>query len=293
MYKKILFLVLTSLFTVSILTAQKNVIKIKPIAPVVGALLNSPINLPLTYERVLIPRLTGSINFSYTLKSYLDVPNLTFGDFGVPTINSGVVFGPEIRFYPIITKDTPRGLYLSAFYKRRSMSIEGGFKYKDKFDVPVSQSSLTVPYAVDLDYEGQWKSNGFGIALGSQWIVAKFLTIDIQWFGIGWGGYTINADVYGKLVDLDLIKENIATETTRAIAAADLPVGTAVPTSSFTPTWGGVSEKLKNQNIDLPESLKFLVPNVEAEKTGEGSSVVVSSSMPSISAFSFSIGIAF
>ena len=117
---------------------------------------------------------------------------------------------------------------------------------------------------------------------------AKFITIDIQWFGIGWGGYTINADVDGKLVDLDLIKENIATE-----AAAYLPVGTAVPTSSFIPTWGGVSEKLKNQNIDLPESLQFLVPNIEAEKTGEGSNVVVSSSMPSISAFSFSIGIAF
>jgi hypothetical protein len=283
-----LFLVLASLFTVSILTAQKNVIKIKPIAPAVGALLNSPINLPLTYERVLIPRLTGSINFSYTLKSDLDVPNLTFGDFGVPTINSGVVFGPEIRFYPIITKDTPRGLYLSAFYKRRSMSIEGGFKYKDKFVVPDGQSSLTVPYAVDLDYEGKWKSNGFGIAIGPQWIVAKFITIDIQRFGIGWGGYTINADVDGKLVDLDLIKENIATE-----AAAYLPVGTAVPTSSFTPTWSGVSEKLKNQNIDLPESLQFLVPNIEAEKTGEGSNVVVSSSMPSISAFSFSIGIAF
>jgi hypothetical protein len=146
----------------------------------VGGLLGSPINLPLTYERVLIPRLTGSINFSYTLKSELDLPNIKLGAFGVPAVNSGVVFDPEIRFYPIITKDTPRGLYISAYYKRRSISIDGAFDYSTSFDIPIGANSLTVPYSVDLGYSGKWKSNGYVVAIGSQWIVAKFLTIDIQ-----------------------------------------------------------------------------------------------------------------
>ena len=264
MKTKIFTLMVAAFVMSNSLMAQKNVVKVRPLRPVVQLGLGAPIQLPLSYERVIIPRLTGAINFTYSLEGTFDPPFVVdFGNLSAPTI-SGWQFGPEVRFYPNISKDTPRGLYVAGFLDISKNNYSGGYTYK----LP------TYGYSADLGLEGDISRNNYGLALGTQKIFGKIFCIDVKWISLAWGGVNSTIDVTGDL------------------GLNSLPIG--IP-ADLIPNWENAAESLENQLTEVTDFpiLNGAEINVTGKSTNDGAIVEYNSALPAVRLMNFSIGIAF
>jgi len=276
---KLLGLSLALLMCSGGLMAQKNVIKVKPLRPVVSAIGGAPITLPLSYERVIIPRLSAQINFSYQLKGELNPPSafdISELGFGTPTISTWG-FGPEVRFYPNITKDTPRGFYVQGFLNYAKSSISSDFNYKTDLELGVA----VVPYEVALQAEGYLNRLNYGVGIGSQWLIASKLCIDILWIGAGWGSGNVGFDINGPLIDVAQVNNELASQGLPAISAG----------AAGLPTWGGLVGKFDEdlQGLDIP----VLNPELTTTTTANSANINIATNLPTLRLFNFSIGFSF
>lgn len=294
MKTKIISMMALAIFATTLMFAQKNVIKVKPLSPAISAGIGGPINLPLAYERVIIPRLSAQINFNYTLPSNFGISAIDFGGITPPEIR-GFGFGPEVRFYPNIIKDTPRGIYLQAFLNFRRTSITSDFTFEQDLEfgtVPGTTTDIVVPYEGKFGLTGSFTSLTYGIGFGSQWLIADRVSIDILWFGIGFGQGTIGVDLEGQLIDVAQINSTIQSKY-----GADLPPGQTMPTIPANdpniPTWNTIGDDLAGSFTSGVESIPGL--NVESSLTTSANGVNVEIVTPIIvpRLFNFSIGFAF
>lgn len=279
MKRKFTLLLSALLLLSSGIFAQKNVVKIKPLRPVFSIAAGQPVTLPLAYERVIIPRLSAQLNFSYQLNGDLGLPGpVDLGDLGVdaPTISSWGI-GPEIRFYPNIAKETPRGFYLSGYLNFNRSSISSSYDYNQDLDF----NGVTVNYESTLDLTGYFNRLNYGLAIGSQWLVADRVAIDVLWLGLGWGSANIGADIEGPLVDVNQINSKLAAQGAPPIA----------PTNTGIPTWSDVTDQFDSDlaDVDIP----ILNPTLSASSTANSANININANLPNLRLFNFSVGFAF
>jgi hypothetical protein len=298
MKKTLLSLLAIGMLAVSPLMAQKNVVKVKPVRPIANIALGGPLTLPLQVERVIIPRLTVALNFSYTIPSTLDFGQLELGNISVPTIK-GFGIGPEVRFYPNVTKDTPRGLYLMGFLNYRTISVESQFNNEQLLEfgditTPTGNVPLEIMYESKFDLTGKWSALTYGLGWGTQWLIANRVSIDVLWLGFGWGAGTASFDITGPLIDVNQINNSIQTKYG---ADPRIPAGTPLPTIPASdpniPTWQTIGD---NFSADLDGSLSdipVLSPSLTSRFTANGAGLDLKSNVPVIRAFNISLGFAF
>jgi hypothetical protein len=256
--------------------AQKNVIKVRPLMPVASIAMGGPVIIPLAYERVLIPRLTAQIGLSYGLKKQLDTP-FDFGDVTMPTIKS-IGFSPEVRFYPRVAKETPRGLYFNAYFKYSRTTLETDYTYKQDLDF----NGVMIPYSSKLEATGKVSLMNYGIGMGSQWLIADRVSIDILWLGLGWGGATIGLDLEGKLVDPAVINAQLVAKGAPPMTPAE---------QASLPNWKTI-ENAFGDGLELPD-VPVVSPTLTTSSSNNGIGAEIKANVPSLRLFNFSIGFAF
>ncbi|GEM_PF-3338369 len=210
-----LYLLILALLCVQLAEAQKNVIKTRPLRTIyTSALPITPIQLNLTYERVIIPKLSAAVTLNYGLER--DLSGVTeFLELDTVLQNpkaSSFSFSPEVRFYPGL-KDTPRGFYLMGefFYNSTNFNTDYALTYSSPFTLP-DGSIYEYDYKNGYNIDGQITSLGGGIGIGSQWIFGKHFSVDILWFGIGFGTQRHTYEVDGALIDQETIIQDLAAE---------------------------------------------------------------------------------
>ena len=242
------------------LFAQNNVVKIKPVR--LGLK-----QLSVEYERVIIPRLTASLNFTYQLPLELTQAEVS----GVAPEFKGYSISPAVRFYPNIAKETPRGFYLEGFFKFSDHNINFSYDLDISQIVDPSAPSNSLPANQNYDLTGSINTIGGGIALGTHWLIADRFSIDWKWLGAG---------VYNTTVGIDL--------------AGNLPYDPALdtPAQDFNPKWAD-AESLIQQ--DLPTD----IPGVDLEvnstdgTAGAGSVGISATTFTALPRFALTFGFAF
>ena len=229
--------------------AQKNVIKTRPIRTIVTAAVPvAPIDLNLTYERVIVPKLSLAFTFNYGLERDLStiVEFLELDDQVSDVKTKGIAFAPEIRFYPGI-KETPRGLYILGEVFYRSNTLSGNYLYEQTFPFTLPDNSIySYDYQNTFTIEGTSSQFGGAIGLGTQWLFGDHFSLDILWIGLGAGVANTSYTVDGALIDQDRIIADLAAEqsvfTEAQIAAAFDP--------AEVPTWIDIEQQLSENVID-------------------------------------------
>lgn len=170
---------------------HRNVIKFNP-TPMI---LWDWRNITFSYERILSPRHTISVEMGY-----LVMPKL-FGDTVLNLINltSGQKHGlsatVEYRYYltQLSTRPVPAGLYVGSY-----LSFYG-YEFKNNFDVVGSNGDSTGSIG------GRYWSFNLGIQLGYQFVFWKRLTVDLVLLGPGisyYGGTTeFKGDITASEID--------------------------------------------------------------------------------------------
>ena len=98
---------------------------------------------------------------------------------------------PELRLYTSIDKSSPKGFYISPYFRYNHYSFQRNnyeYKYKDIYD-EVNQKTSSI------NFNGSASFVGGGIMIGHQWILGKSLSIDfwILGLGISSGKFELNA----------------------------------------------------------------------------------------------------
>jgi hypothetical protein len=173
--------------------------------------------------------MSGALGFSKLLPRGL--PSSLAGasaQFLTPKIN-GWSITPEFRFYPGKKEEhqAPHGFYFAPYARYAKYSISSGFS--EVYDDGVN----AVTY-VSGDVEVYYKGLGFGLMIGSQWIIGNHFSID--WFILGGHGGN------GK-VGFEITSPNIGTLTAQqkqefevdlAKSVADVADGVTVDISGNT-----------------------------------------------------------
>jgi len=296
--KHLTILLLCAVLWTSGTMAQKNVIKTKPLRMIYGIASPAlPVPLNLTYERVIIPKLTLSLNMVYGPKATLPPVNdlintflddSTFSDGRVSAHSNSFAakrfyVSPEVRFYPAIIRKTPRGLFLNfePFYS----SITSESELEHSFDLYLNANGQSVDYLYQNTYDVNIKSVNVGasVGLGSQWLVADRVAIEVLWFGIGAGVCTVAADYQGALIDKAKIEKDIEAATGEPYSIPDEDV----------PTWTSVEDELDS---DLGDFYRLPLVSAKHKSTtvhDDGVTSVYSGIYPRIKLLNFSVGIAF
>ena len=193
--------------------SQKNVIKTRPLRTIItSAAPIAPIQLNLTYERVIIPKLSAAITVNYGLERDLNtaVEFLDLDQWLNETSASSFGISPEVRLYPGLKK-TPRGIYLMAefFFQRSNLNTFYDLEYTPGFTLP-DNSTFEYTYRNTYELDGNFTTVGGGIGVGSQWLFGDRLSVDILWFGIGIGNRNYDFSVDGALIDKERIIQDMA-----------------------------------------------------------------------------------
>lgn len=114
---------------------------------------------------------------------------------------------PELRWYPGSKKGAPNGFYIAPYAKFRKSNLES--------DVPYPYTDLNGQVITKtISMSGSYTGLGFGMLIGSQWIIGKHFSID--WFiaggHVGPGKLNIEASSTGLVLsqaDQDAIRKNI------------------------------------------------------------------------------------
>lgn len=172
----------------SILQAQRNVVGLHGSGIAFG-------NYVLKYERTLLNKLSVVVNAGYL--PGIGMPSKIAGD--NENLQSQKIKGwsimPEVRLYPGM-KGSPRGFYLAPYCR-----ID---KYSTKFIQSLDMNGTSQ----DFDVTGSLGQTQFGLAIGSQWLIKKRVSIDVAWFGFGWSMRNLKARFEGPAgTDYDLWAE--------------------------------------------------------------------------------------
>lgn len=157
----------------------KNIIKTN--------LLGIPLrNYTLQYERVLTRRFSAQLEYRFMPDGHLPlsqfIPTGENGDVQESLKNttfSATAITPSIKFYPT-RKGYGRGFYITANYRATNYSASN-FKYV--YDEE-NNNSVTL--------KGDFKTNTFGVGIGKQWTVGKFIVLDYTIFGLQYGSASGN-----------------------------------------------------------------------------------------------------
>ena len=157
--------------------AQKNVVKLN-LTPLVIT------DITVQYERVLFKKFSVAMGIGY-------IPDRPLPGFfpTIPTINnikfSGYSLTPEIRIYPHLLKDAPRGFYLAPYLKYSKYNVAADFPWSYKFSYTDPNTGITADKTLsqDLNLKGSFSGIGGGLMIGKQWIIANHISLD--WFIMG------------------------------------------------------------------------------------------------------------
>lgn len=261
MKQKIYLLAIALIIIGGLAQAQNNVVKIKPVR--LGLK-----QLSLEYERVIIPRLSASLNFTYQMPYQIAQVDL---DGSSPEL-TGYSISPAIRFYPNIAKETPRGFYLEGFFKynKNELTLPYSVDISSILDPNAPPTPSGFPTTSQYDLIGSLTMVGGGIALGTQWLIADRVSIDWKWLGFGAYSTTLGLDVAGNLpYDPALVSGG----------------------QDFNPKWKDVEGLLSDGIGDLPG------PGIEVNSTdgvnGAGSVGVSTTGIIALPRFAFTLGFAF
>jgi hypothetical protein len=163
----------------------KNVIKFNP----TPMLLWDVRNLTFSYERILSPRQSFSVELGYLVFHQLDGDSLPQLINITSHFKQGINICLEYRFYlsPLNPRPIPAGLYLGpylSFY---------GYEFKNDFDL--------IPFSVDSSgmIHGRYWTFNLGVELGYQFVFWKRLTLDMVLVGPSISYYGGKTEITGTL----------------------------------------------------------------------------------------------
>jgi len=196
MKPRILIASILTIFTLLTASAQKNVVKWN-----VSSLAFK--NAYFTYERAFEKKFSLNLGVGFVPSSTLLfgslVPDVKSGDIEreSPIKNmsmTGYSITPEFRYYTSLIKETPRGLYVSAYLRHSNYNLtlnDYDYVYKDEFDNNIEKTAK-------IDFNSTITSIGGGIMLGHQWILAEHVSIDLWFIGLGLNSSTFKLKATDK-----------------------------------------------------------------------------------------------
>lgn len=267
--------------------AQKNVIKTRPLNTAATALSPfQPINLNLTYERVIIPKLTAAITLEYSPKSNLrvfDALPLDSFNLNAPQV-SGFGISPSVRFYPGL-KTTPRGFYLALdfFYKRYNSQLDVTVEFPYDIEVP-DYGTYTYQYEQDFIIDGALTRLGATIGIGNQWLLGDHFSIDVLWIGLGVVNSTLALKLDGPLITEEEIEQQVRAETGQS--DFDYP-------SDEVPTWETLADEFEDEVGEGISEIPYFGKRFTLEAETDGVRIGLSALSQRVRLLNFSIGVAF
>jgi len=206
------FILLISLCAV----AQKNVVKIHALPFAWG-------EMRFGYERVLTPKL--SLQFNYGGFFSNKIPSLLYRTSSVEIYNNTVPILNKLNGFStsidlrIYTKgDAPQRFYIAPYvkYNRYNITASASFEYAanpSEFIQLTSEQQAVGGFQTDGNYhydatgtlDGTITQYGLGFSIGIQFIVAKIISIDLTFIGLGVEYNDVNADLTTN-IDVDYQK---------------------------------------------------------------------------------------
>ena len=189
---------------------QKNAVKLV-LAP--GKLITSN-NIGLVYERKLTDRFSANLKFNFSSKQaaplsgvlsdfaqgQLDSANTTADIFNNKFTSSGLTF--EFRFYT--GAKALKGFYLAPYFGYQKGTFANfDFQFPDKTNPMMTHGG---------NVEMGFSFIGGGLGLGTQWLIADKIAIDILWIGLGVGTNTfkvLGTEQPGEQVDFGEVQMDV------------------------------------------------------------------------------------
>ena len=199
--KKVLLAILVVISSITGL-AQKNVIKLNlPSIAMGGAVLQ--------YERDLIPMINVQVGVGVYGRSDVNSFGMfaALNDIGVQA--GGYAFQGEIRIYPNILKEGPKGFYIAPYGKMGHYNLGFNPSYETTFTL-ADESQITS--TMDVTFDGSMDYTSFGVQFGHQWLILGKVAINLYMFGPGvsfynyqmTGGVSMTADIDPVLIETEL-----------------------------------------------------------------------------------------
>lgn len=274
--------------------AQKNVIKTKPLRmlySIVSPTYPFPINL--AYERVIAPKLSLSLNLIYGPQRELRVTRELINDLydEMDDTQTSVTsfaaqrfyISPELRFYPAVSHDAPRGFFLSfePFYSTTGSSID----LEHGFDINfmVNDRSVNYMYSNSYDLKVTSVNVGASVGIGTQWLLAERVSLEVLWIGIGAGAGTITANHEGELIDKEKIEADIEAATGEQYSIPEDQV----------PTWETVGNEFEDDFGEVYSNFFIGANRVKTDTRADGFTFTYQGIFPRLRVLNFSVGIAF
>lgn len=273
--------------------AQKNVIKTKPLRMLYGIASPSyPIPINLAYERVVARKLSLSLNLIYGPQRELRVIREMVNDLSEfddmqASVSSFATqrfyISPELRFYPAIAEKAPHGFFLSfePFYSTTGSAIDLEHGFETYFTV----NDRVVTYMYNNSYDVRVTSSNIGasMGLGSQWVLAERVSLEVLWIGIGAGAATIIANHEGELIDKEKIEADIEAATGEQYSIPEDQV----------PTWETVGDALENDFEEFYMGILISGDRIKTDTRPDGITFTYTGIFPRLRLLNFSVGIAF
>jgi len=189
MKKGLLFIALMAIGVFSKINAQDNSVKINTLGL-------SYRNVILQYERSLNDKIGVQLGLNFVPKG--SIPFISrYSDAGMSGSTSGGTgeistdfadmkfsgFGltPELRFYP--GGNGMKGFYLSGWIKYSNYKISDGVFVA----TATSDNEGNSHESATVDITGKYNVFGGGLGIGTHWVIADVVTLDVNWIGVGYG----------------------------------------------------------------------------------------------------------
>lgn len=154
------------------------------------------------YERVLSKsfsialggRISPNHNVSYILTKNDNTRRLK-------TLKSySLAITPEFRWYLSSKKPAPQGFYIAAYCRYQQSSFKGSISYDT-----IDSNMAYIPKQMAV--KGPYSGLGFGLMIGSQWMLGKHITFD--WFIAGghYGPGKMHLEATSKALNLSLSEQ--------------------------------------------------------------------------------------
>lgn len=181
--KKILITLLVLIQATSY--AQKNVIKLNVPALALGG-------VAVQYERDVLPLINLQVGAGVYGRKDVNPFGLFPAMERVGASAGGFAFHGELRIYPNILKDGPRGFYIAPYGKIGRYNL--GFKNELTASIPVTSGTTTIDTETNLEFEieGSMRMQAFGLQFGHQWLLLKKVAINLYLMGPGVSFYDID-----------------------------------------------------------------------------------------------------
>ena len=163
--------------------------------------------LPMGFYGFSYERVFGE---STSAQLYFDIIS---GNFELGDVNAkwtGFTFMPEVRYY-LSSKGAPRGFFFGAYVPYRTITIEGSMKGE-------IDNGMGTQIAAMGSVKSKFSFVGFGINMGSQWLIADRVSLEFHW-GAAFGS--------GSLKDTEVALTAPGTTNTE-VEKFDFPVPLAV-----------------------------------------------------------------